>query len=97
MAIPTPVNSQITDSVSQQTLASLGVTPATAVASALRAMAHAASLEMLGAVAAQQNWATVIQAASARAASEVLAGGGLVEVHEIVAPSADESPTGAPE
>ncbi|MDY7095814.1 MAG: RebB family R body protein [Acidobacteriota bacterium] len=81
MAEPTPVNPQITDSVSQVNTKVLGSTPALAVGNALQGMSHAAVLNMVSASQAFQNWAITFDAATVQAAGEVLAAVG-VEVED---------------
>lgn len=75
MADPTPVNGQITDSVTQAHHLSVGTSAAVAVASALQAMAHAAGLNMFKASHAYQQWTILNQAATTQAANEVLLAG----------------------
>ena len=54
MALPTPVNGQITDAVTQANVMVLGVAPAQALGSLLQVASQAAGLSMQNAVANQQ-------------------------------------------
>jgi len=62
MAIPTPLNGQITDAVTQADVITLGSAPAQAMASLYQANAHALSLALANATAGQQSAATLSQA-----------------------------------
>lgn len=75
MAMPTPVNGQITDSITQVQHLSVGSASAVAVAAALQAMAHAAGLNMLNASHDYQNWSVLNQAATTQAAARLLSTG----------------------
>ncbi len=55
MANDTPVNGQITDSITQSNVKVLGDAPAQALASLYQSAAHSMSLAMQNAVSAQQN------------------------------------------
>lgn len=81
VADPTPVNPQITDSVTQANIKVLGSSPALAVGNALQGMSHAAVLNMVNAGQAFQNWAITFDAATVQAAGEILAAVG-VEVED---------------
>ncbi len=74
MAIPTPVNGQITDAVTQADLTVLGDAPAVALAAVYQSLAQATSLAFQNAVLAQQSLAAVNQAATASAIATLLAG-----------------------
>jgi len=74
MAIPTPVNGQITDAVTQADLTVLGDAPAVALATLYQSLAQATGLASQNAVAAQQSLAAVNQAATASAIATLLAG-----------------------
>ncbi len=63
MAIPTLVNGQITDSVTQSNLSVLGVAPAMAMGSMYQSSAHATGLMYQNTVQAQQQTAIAAQAA----------------------------------
>jgi hypothetical protein len=62
MAEPTPVNGQITDSVTQTNIEVLGNAPATAVSSLYQTTANANGLSVQNAVANQQNANTLFTA-----------------------------------
>lgn len=66
MAIPTLVNGQITDALSQSTLTVLGNAPAQAAGSAAQVAAEATALQMLAAQAATARTALLREAATAR-------------------------------
>ena len=55
MAYPTPVNDQVTDSVTQASVKVLGDAPAVALGNLYQTAAHAASLAIQNAVTNQQN------------------------------------------
>ena len=67
MALPTPVNGQITDAVTQSNVTSLGQSPSVAVGALNQSLAHSLSILYAGSVSAQQNMNAVAQAATARA------------------------------
>ena len=90
MADPTSVNPQITDSLTQAHLLTVGSAAAMATASALQAMAHAAGLAMMNAVSSAQQWSILNQAATAQAANEILLAG-IEEGDEPPAPAAAKS------
>lgn len=60
------VNSQITDGVTQASLAVLGLAPAVATSNALQMFSHASGLSAQNAVAGQQQMSIVSQAGIAR-------------------------------
>lgn len=62
MAIPTPVNGQITDAVTQSNVQVLASAPAQAMGALLQAMAHAASNAANNAVTSQQQLNVIGQA-----------------------------------
>ena len=64
MALPTPVNGQITDAVTQSNVKVLGDAPAMAMGSLYQTMAMAADLAAKNAVNAQQNMNAVSEAAT---------------------------------
>lgn len=67
MAIPTPVNGMITDTVSQSSVMNLGSGPALAVSNLSQATAHAMALAAHNATFAQQQMQILAQAATAQA------------------------------
>ena len=64
MAIPTPVNGQITDAVTQSNLAVLGNAPAVAMSTVYQSMAHSMGLMFQNSVQSQQQAAISSQAAT---------------------------------
>lgn len=64
MAIPTLVNGQITDAVTQSNLSVLGVAPAMAMGSMYQSVAHSTGLMFQNTVQAQQQTAIAAQAAA---------------------------------
>lgn len=64
MAIPTAVNGQITDSVTQSNLAVLGAAPSMAMGSMYQSAAHATGIMYQNSVQAQQQAAIAAQAAA---------------------------------
>lgn len=64
MAIPTLVNGQITDSVTQSNISVLGSAPAMAMGSMYQTAAHATGLMFQNSVQAQQQTAIAAQAAA---------------------------------
>lgn len=64
MAIPTDVNGQITDSVTQSNVSVLGAAPAMAMGSMYQSSAHATGLMFQNSVQAQQQTAIAAQAAA---------------------------------
>lgn len=64
MAIPTPLNGQITDAVTQSNLAVLGNAPALAMSTVYQSMAHSVGLMFQNSVQAQQQAAISSQAAT---------------------------------
>lgn len=64
MAIPTPLNGQITDSVTQSNLAVLGNAPSVAMSTVYQSMAHSMGLMFQNSVQAQQQAAISSQAAT---------------------------------
>ena len=74
MAIPTAVNGQITDAVTQSNVSVLGSAPAEALGSLFLATAHAQGLAAANAVAAQQQAFTMAQAVTTRCVMDLLDG-----------------------
>ena len=64
MAIPTPVNGQITDSVTQANVKVLGDAPAIALGAIYQALAHSTGVLYENAVSAQQQFGICAQAAT---------------------------------
>jgi hypothetical protein len=64
MAIPTPVNGQITDSVTQANVKVLGDAPAIALGAIYQALAHSTGVLYENAVSAQQQLGICAQAAT---------------------------------
>ncbi len=62
MAIPTPVNGQITDAVTQANVKVLGDAPAMAMGAVFQSMAHASGVLYENATAQQQSAQTIQQA-----------------------------------
>ncbi|WP_262689415.1 RebB family R body protein [Kordiimonas aestuarii] len=67
MALPTAVNGQITDAITQANLTTLGQTPSVSVGVLSQSLSHSLSILYANAVSAQQNMSVVAQAATARA------------------------------
>tara|TARA_R110002167_G_scaffold82924_2_gene225913 strand:+ start:690 stop:923 length:234 start_codon:yes stop_codon:yes gene_type:complete len=67
MAIPTAVNGQITDAVTQALVATIASAPAAATSNLLAASSHAMGLMLQNAVQAQQQMTVIAQAATTRA------------------------------
>ena len=72
MALPTPVNGQITDSVTQANVEVVAHAPAQALGSLYQSMAHAASLAATNAVTAQQQLNTISEATTTSCVSTLL-------------------------
>ena len=66
MAIPTPVNGQITDAITQSNITVLGDSPAQAMSAIYQSTAHSLGLAMENAVANQQAANTVATAVVTR-------------------------------
>jgi hypothetical protein len=64
MAIPTPVNGQITDSVTQANVKVLGDAPAMAMGSIYQSMAHSTGILFENATSSQQQLSIAAQAAT---------------------------------
>ncbi len=64
MAIPTPVNGQITDSVTQSNVKVLGDAPAMAMGAIFQSLAHSTGILYENAVSAQQQLGIAAQAAT---------------------------------
>ena len=71
MALPTPVNGQITDAVTQSNVTTLGSSPGVALANLTNVAAQAFGLMMENAVTAQQTLNMVAQAATAKQISTI--------------------------
>lgn len=71
MAIPTPVNGQITDAVTQANVQVLGDAPAMALGTLYQNAAHAQALLLQNATQQQQNQAVLAQAVTAAAVNLV--------------------------
>jgi|HubBroStandDraft_6_1064221.scaffolds.fasta_scaffold5765770_1 hypothetical protein len=67
MALPTPVNGQITDAVTQTNVKILGDAPGQALASLFQTAAQAGGISMQNAAVQQQNGAILAQAVTTRA------------------------------
>ncbi len=72
MALPTPVNGQITDSVTQSNVEVLANAPAQAMGTLYQSMSQAASLAATNAVTAQQNLNIIGEAATSSCVSSLL-------------------------
>ena len=72
MAIPTPVNGQITDSVTQTNVKVLGDAPAYALGALYQAFAHSLGVALENAVASQQQANTLAQAVASTGARSIL-------------------------
>ena len=72
MAIPTPVNGQITDAITQANVQVVASAPAQAMGSLFQAMSHAASLAAENAVSAQQQLNITAQAATTLCVTKLL-------------------------
>ena len=72
MAIPTPVNDQITDSVTQSDIEVLGNSPATALSSLYQSLSNAAGIAMQNAVSDQQNANNISSAVTSRCVDKLL-------------------------
>jgi hypothetical protein len=64
MALPTPVNGQITDAVTQSNVKVLGDAPAMAMGSIFQALAHSTGILFENAVSSQQQLGIAAQAAT---------------------------------
>ncbi len=64
MALPTPVNGQITDSVTQSNVKVLGDAPAMAMGAVFQSLAHSTGILYENAVSSQQQLAIAAQAAT---------------------------------
>lgn len=72
MAMPTPVNDQITDAVTQSNVTVVAEAPAMALGLVYQAMSHSIGIALENAVAHQQNGATIAHAVTAAAARAIL-------------------------
>ena len=75
MAYPTPVNSQITDAITQQSVSVLANAPAIAMGLIYQSSAHSISILYQNAVQAQRNAAICSQAATNQGVVQLYAGG----------------------
>lgn len=74
MALPTPVNGQITDAITQANLSVAGNAPAVALANLYLGAAQSMAALLQNAVLAQQQDAVTAQAATARSVAYLLGG-----------------------
>lgn len=72
MAYPTPINSQITDSITQSNVQVLGSSPAEAMGMLFQAVSSSLALAMQNAVANQQQVNTISSAASTKCINRLL-------------------------
>lgn len=72
MADPTPLNSQITDAVTQVSVAVLGSAPSEALALNMLSGSHSAALSVQNALASQQHLATLALSTTAQAINQIL-------------------------
>lgn len=79
MAIPTPVNGQITDAVTQSGVQVLGSAPPVALGSLLQSTAHAMALAAHNATLAQQQGAIAAQASTTAGVTLMYAALGLAQ------------------
>ncbi|SUX30007.1 RebB family R body protein [Chromobacterium vaccinii] len=84
MAFPSPVNSQITDAVTQSNVKVLGESPAMAMGSIYQTMAHSSGILFENAVSSQQQMTTLAQSVSNIGAMQIysvdtMAGTGFAE------------------
>jgi hypothetical protein len=77
MAIPTPVNGQITDAVTQANVQVLGEAPAMAMGAIYQSLAHSTGILFENAVNAQQQAAVIAQAATAQGVIQLSTIGGM--------------------
>ena len=88
MAIPTPVNGQITDAITQANLTATGNAPAVAIGILQQAIAHSLALAAHNATNAQQQLNITAQAVATAGAALLFGNASAVELTEI----ADEKP-----
>ena len=77
MALPTPVNGQITDAVTQSSVQVLGSAPAMAMGAIFQSLAQATGLAFQNAVTAQQQSNTIAEAAAAQGVVHIYSVGGM--------------------
>lgn len=77
MAIPTPVNGQITDAVTQANVKVLGDAPAQAMGTVYQALAHSIGLAFENATAAQQQLNIIAQAATTQGVTQIYSVGSM--------------------
>jgi hypothetical protein len=75
MAIPTPVNGQITDAVTQSNVKVLGDSPAMAMGAIYQSLAHSTGILYENAASAQQQLAIVAQAAASQGVLQIYGAG----------------------
>ena len=95
MAYPTPVNSQITDAVTQQNVSVLAAAPAMAMGSIYQSAAHSIGIMFQNATAAQHQAAICAQAATNQGVMQLYSAGtmaGAVATRKLAQPPA--SPVG---
>lgn len=80
MAYPTPVNDQITDSVTQSNVEVLGSTPAQSLASLLQVLSSSLSLAVQNTVANQQNANNINSAVTTICVNKLLGDGKKVKL-----------------
>jgi hypothetical protein len=71
MAIPTPVNGQITDAVTQNSVQVIADAPAMAMGAIYQALAHSTAILFENAIAAQQQMAVIGQAATTQGVTQL--------------------------
>ena len=77
MAMPTPVNGQITDAVTQANVSVLGQSPAMAMGAIAMSLAQAQGLLFANMVSGQQQLNILAQAATAQGVATLLGAGGV--------------------
>ncbi|MDR6849552.1 hypothetical protein J2X47_003017 [Sphingomonas sp. BE270] len=96
MAYPTAVNSQITDSVSQAGVVTLGSAPAVALASLYQAVAQTIAMAAHNATFAQQQAYITAQAATAQGVALIYAQANTLHSPAAMAPVAESQPAAGP-
>ncbi len=82
MAIPTPVNGQITDAITQANLTATGSAPAVALGVLQQAIAHSLALAAHNATSAQQQLNITAQAVATAGAALLFGSGIVTEITE---------------
>jgi len=77
MALPTPVNGQITDAVTQTNVQVLGQAPAMAMGAIYQSLAHATGILFQNAVNEQQQATILAQAAASQGVIQIYSVGGM--------------------